>query len=214
MLTAPTAALSKALASNRAWSAAQHASDASFLPTLAQGQAPAILWLGCSDSRVPETTILGLPPGAVFTHRNIANIITSTDLSALSVIEYAVAAVGVRHVVLCGHTACGGVAAALANKRIGVIDAWLAPLRRLRMGLAAELAGLGAEAANLRLVEANVAEGVKVLRANPNVLRAARDRGLLVHGAVYDLKTGLVRELAVEEGEAEVRAREASCMTE
>lgn len=188
-------------------STCQHKPD--LFPTLSKGQHPPILWLGCSDSRIPETTVLGLDPGDVFTHRNIANIVHRGDLNAAAVIEYAVAHVGVQHVVLCGHTSCGGVNAALGNKKIGVIDTWLLPLRELRSRFAGqwEKEGLSAEEKVGRLVEENVKAGVRVLRANPNVIAAEKGRGLKVHGCVYDIGTGLVRELKMEVDEGEEKAR-------
>lgn len=192
--------------SNKAWVEHLTHQNPTLLPTLAQGQKPSILWLGCSDSRVPETTVLGLQPGDVFTTRNIANIIHPGDLSAAAVVEYAVANVGVAHVVLCGHTGCGGVNAALGNKKIGVIDTWLLPLRELRAKFAGEWAGLSAEERAGRLVEENVRRGVMVLRGNPNVIAAVRERGVVVHGCVYDVKTGLVRELDCPVAEGEEKA--------
>ena len=150
--------------------------------------------------------MLGLLPGDVFVHRNIANILHPGDLSAAAVIEYAVAHVGVKHVVLCGHTSCGGVNAALGNKKIGVIDTWLLPLRELRARCVGELAGLSPEEKTTRLVEENVRAGVRVLRANPNVIAATKERGVVVHGCVYDIKTGLVRVLDCEVHEKEDKA--------
>ncbi|MCJ1388385.1 hypothetical protein MMC18_001232 [Xylographa bjoerkii] len=201
--------LTYALAQNRAW--AQHTATAkpTFFPTLSSGQHPPILWLGCSDSRVPETTITGLQPGDIFVHRNIANILPPTDLNSAAVIEYAVAHVGVQHIVVCGHTSCGGCIAALGNDRIGVIDAWLLPLRKLRAGLTREMEGLPKEERVQRLVEANVKAGVRTLRENPNVIKAVGDRGVKVHGLVYDIKTGELKELEVEDEEGEGVRREA-----
>ncbi|MCJ1284454.1 hypothetical protein MMC26_003786 [Xylographa opegraphella] len=205
----PPSPLAHALAQNRAWATHTTNTHPTFFKTLSTGQHPPILWLGCSDSRVPETTITGLEPGQIFVHRNIANILPPTDLNSAAVIEYAVAHVGVQHVVVCGHTACGGCTAALGNERIGVIDAWLMPLRRLRAGMVAGWEGVAKEERVQRLVEANVKEGVRTLRENPNVVRAVRERGLMVHGLVYDIATGLLRELEVEDVEGEGVRREA-----
>jgi carbonic anhydrase len=176
--------------SNKAWAESLTKSDPEFLENLSKGQAPKILWIGCSDSRLPETTLLGLKPGEVFVHRNIANILTPTDLSSLSCIEYAVVYLKVKHIILCGHTSCGGVAAALDNKRLGTIDTWLMPLRQVRMENSAELEGLGPADRARKLVELNVHQGVAVLKSNPNVIDAMKERGLDVHGMVYDLAKG------------------------
>ena len=158
-----------------------------------------MLWIGCSDSRVPETTILGLKPGDVFVHRNIANCLPPTDLSSLSVIEYAVVYLQVQHVIVCGHTGCGGVAAALGNKRLGKIDTWLMPLRQLRMQHSAELDKLSDEERGAKLVELNVRQGVESVRQNPDVIQAAKERGLEVHGLIFDLGSGVLKR--VETGE-------------
>ncbi|MCJ1317597.1 hypothetical protein MMC15_002922 [Xylographa vitiligo] len=202
-------ALAHALAQNRAWAHHTASSQPAFFSTLSAGQHPPILWLGCSDSRVPETTITGLQPGQIFVHRNIANILPPTDLNSAAVIEYAVAHVGVQHVVVCGHTSCGGCIAALGNDRIGVIDAWLLPLRKLRAGMVKGWEGVGKEERVQRLVEANVKAGVRTLRENPNVVKAVAERGVKVHGLVYDIKTGMLSELDVEDEDGEGVRREA-----
>lgn len=168
--------------------------DSSFFEAQAKGQAPTTLWLGCADSRVPETTLLGLKPGDVFVHRNIANIIPATDLSSASVIEYGVAALGVKQIIVCGHTSCGGCAGALGNNRIGKIDLWLQPLRALRAEHAEALAKLpDAKAKGDALSELNVKQGVKTVRQHPDVIAAAKSRGLQVHGMMFDLASGEVR---------------------
>ncbi|KAK5130737.1 hypothetical protein LTR08_001724 [Meristemomyces frigidus] len=190
-----SSALARALVNNRKWAADIKATDPTFLPTIAKGQSPSILWLGCSDSRTPETTILGFRPGDVFSHRNIANIINPTDISLLSVVEYAVAQLTVTHIVVCGHTSCGGVAATLGNGKLGVIDVWLQPMRMLRERHAAELAKLEGAAKTTAMSKINVQAGVEVLRRIPTVLHAIRDRGLKVHGLIYDLDTGLLEEV-------------------
>lgn len=157
-----------------------------------------IVWLGCSDSRVPETTLLGLQPGEVFVHRNIANIITSSDLNALAVIEYAVVHLKVKHVVLCGHTSCGGAAAAMSDDKVGgVLDAWLTPLRVVRKRewkKQLETIKDDKERA-VKLAELNVQEGVGHLMSNGVIEDAIRERGLKVHGCIYDIGSGLLREL-------------------
>lgn len=194
--------LSDILASNHSWAFHTANTDPSFFPAQSKGQTPSILWIGCSDSRVPETTILGLKPGDVFVHRNIANILTPTDLSALSVIEYAVVYLNVQHVVVCGHTSCGGVGAALGNKKLGKIDTWLMPLRQLRARNKKAVDGCRDDAERSRmLVDLNVLHGVEMLRMNPDVVRAAKERGLMVHGLVYDLESGKLKQLDVGEAE-------------
>ncbi|GAB1741733.1 hypothetical protein NU219Hw_g7145t1 [Hortaea werneckii] len=201
-----------ALKSNHQWAETTHATDPSFFPTCAQGQAPRILWLGCSDSRAPETTLLGLKPGDVFTHRNIANILAPTDLSLLAVVEFAVFHLKVQHIVVCGHTSCGGVAGAMANGKLGgPLDIWLQPMRALREKHAEQLAKLdGADKMN-HLAKLNVAAGVDVLKRIPTVIDAIRDRGLEVHGVLYDLGSGKLGEVEeCQEDEAAAKGREAA----
>ncbi|KAL8304468.1 hypothetical protein RB600_007743 [Gaeumannomyces tritici] len=185
------------MSSNSAWAGYKAHQNPNFFPKLASGQWPQILWLGCSDSRCPETTILGLQPGDVFVHRNIANIISATDINTSAVIEYAVMHLKVKHVVLCGHTFCGGANAALADSRVGgVLDTWLTPLKAIRLANAAELASISdLKARGVRIAELNVVAGCKTLMANPNVQDAIRDRDLQVHGCIYDISTGKIRDL-------------------
>jgi carbonic anhydrase len=182
-------------------------SNPELFPTLAQGQHPEILWIGCSDSRCPETTILGLKPGDVFVHRNIANILTPTDLSSLSVIQYAVEYLRVKHIVVSGHTKCGGVAAAMGNKKLGLIDTWLLPLRALRRENLKLLESLEPDEAALKLVELNVRAGVKVVGENPLVIDAIAERDLQIHGNIYDVGSGQLKELDIKEDEETVRSR-------
>lgn len=172
---------------------------------------PAV-WLGCSDSRCPETTILGLQPGDVFVHRNIANIISATDINTSAVLEYAVAHVKVQHIVLCGHSSCGGAAAALSDSRVGgVLDTWLTPLKAVRHAHAEELASIKDDKARaVRIAELNVEAGVKVLMANFTVQEAIRDRGLEVHGCLFDLGSGRIRDLGFGNAKPNVNARRGS----
>jgi carbonic anhydrase len=188
-------------------------SNPNLFPTLAKGQHPEILWIGCSDSRCPETTILGLKPGDVFVHRNIANILTPTDLSSLSVIQYAVQYLRVKHIVVSGHTKCGGVAAAMDNKKLGLIDTWLLPLRALRRDNLKLLESLEPEEAALKLVELNVRAGVKILEENPVVIDAIADRDLKIHGNIYDVGSGQLKELDIKEDEETVRSRKTAFKT-
>lgn len=187
------------LENNRSWAQYTYSNDPELFPTLSKGQSPKILWIGCCDSRVPETTILGLKPGDVFVHRNIANIVSPTDLNSLSAIEYAVVYLKVERIYLCGHTSCGGVVGALANKKLGKIDTWLVPLRQLRLRHAKELESLDDAAKAKKLVELNVAHGVEMLRQNPDVLEAIEERGLTVHGLVYSLESGQLYAVDVDE---------------
>jgi carbonic anhydrase len=176
-------------------------------PTLAVGQQPEILWIGCSDSRCPETAILGLKPGDVFVHRNIANVIHYSDLNSACVIEYAVVHLKVKHIVVCGHTACGGVNAALGNTKLGILDAWLLPLRRLRQQNLSQLQSLDQAEAIVKLSELNIIDGVSKLKENSAVLDAIEQRGLKVHGLIYDVSSGLLRALEGDESHDVIKAR-------
>jgi len=165
--------------------------------TLATEQHPHILWIGCSDSRVPETTILDLLPGEVFVHRNIANCLPPTDLSSLSVIQFAIEVKLVKHVIVCGHTSCGGCDAALGNKRYGLIDAWLKTIREVRTANSKELDAISDKAKRVdRLAELHVLAQVENLYENSNVIEAMKTRGLQVHGFMYDTATGHLRNLS------------------
>jgi len=191
--------LEYALKSNEAWANYKGHQNPTFFEKLAEGQSPSILWLGCSDSRVPETTLLGLQPGDVFVHRNIANIITPTDMNSSAVIEYAVVNLKVSHIVLCGHTRCGGAAGALSNSRIGgVLDAWLTPLKALRKEHAEELQAIKNDTERqTRMAELGVQKGVENLLANCVVEDAIEERGLTVHGLVFDVACGKLYDLGV-----------------
>ena len=160
--------------------------------------------------------ILGLQPGDVFVHRNIANILSPTDLNSLSVIQYAVQYLKVKHIVVSGHTKCGGVAAAMANKKLGLIDTWLLPLRALRRDNLKLLESLEPDEAALKLIELNVRAGVKVLEENPVVMDAMqeKERGLKIHGIIYDVACGELRELNIEEDEETVRTRKTAFKTD
>lgn len=188
-----------AISSNSAWAGYKHHQNPHFFSKLSSGQAPQILWLGCSDSRCPETTILGLQPGDVFVHRNIANIISPTDINTAAVIEYAVAHLKVAHVVLCGHSSCGGAAAALSGARVGgVLDTWLLPLRALKATHEEELAAIKDDAARVaRTACLNVEMGVANLMANATIVEAIRERGLQVHGCFFDLASGRIKDLNI-----------------
>jgi carbonic anhydrase len=183
---------------NRAWAAAITADDPGFFAALAERQAPEYLWIGCSDSRVPANQIVGLSPGDVFVHRNVANVVVHTDLNCLSVLQYAVDVLGVKHVIVCGHYGCGGVKAALEGTRHGLIDNWLRHVTDVGDKHADELASLPEEQRLDRLCELNIVEQVANVSQTTIVEDAwARGQALTVHGLVYDLHDGLLRDLGV-----------------
>ena len=171
--------------------------DPKFFETLAKSQSPGTLWIGCADSRVPETTILDSKPGDIFVHRNIANVVKADDLSSGSVIEYGVGNLKVKRIIICGHTRCGGAIAALGDADLGkTLNAWLAPLRELRRRHQAELNKLATEDEKaLKLAELNVLRGLDVLRNNPIVQEAMHERGLTIHGTIFNLGSGELRAL-------------------
>jgi len=183
---------------NRAWAEGISAEDPAFFDKLSQLQAPEYLWIGCSDSRVPANQITGLAPGEVFVHRNVANVVVHTDLNCLSVMQFAVDVLKVKHIIVCGHYGCGGVRAALTGQRLGLIDNWLRHIQDVRDKHAALLASLDDEAASNRLCELNVIEQVANV-AQTTILRDAWDRGqaLAVHGWIYGLADGRLRDLGM-----------------
>ncbi|KAJ5779385.1 Carbonic anhydrase [Penicillium paradoxum] len=199
---------------NKEWAAQTARDHPELFPTLASGQKPQILWIGCSDSRCPETTFLGLSPGDVFVHRNIANVLHPGDLSSSAVIEYAVQYLRVNHVVVCGHTACGGVAAAMGNKNLGILDPWLLPLRQLRERNLETLQSMTPDEAAMKLAELNVREGLNVVKQKGVVLNAIQERGLQLHGLIYDVGSGVLSELDTKDSEEAIRARLTAFRTE
>jgi carbonic anhydrase len=183
---------------NRRWAAAMVERDPEFFSELATHQSPEYLWIGCSDSRVPANEIVGLAPGDVFVHRNVANIVVHTDLNCLSVLQYAVDVLEIEHVIVCGHYGCGGVAAALEGARHGLIDNWLRHVQDVGAKHVGELDGLPAGARLDRLCELNVVEQVENVAQTTIVEDAwARGQALTVHGLVYGLGDGLLRDLGV-----------------
>jgi carbonic anhydrase len=182
---------------NRAWAESMVREDPTFFSKLSQQQTPEILWIGCSDSRVPANQIIGLLPGDVFVHRNVANVVVHTDLNCLSVMQFAIDVLKVRHVIVCGHYGCGGVGAALRGERHGLVDNWLAHVRDVIAKHESRLA-LHADAAQrlARLCELNVVEQV-VNVSQTTVVRDAWQRGqaLTVHGWIYGIEDGLLRDL-------------------
>ncbi|HEY8492377.1 MAG TPA: carbonic anhydrase [Myxococcota bacterium] len=183
---------------NRAWAAAQVAEDPDFFRRLCGLQAPRHLWIGCADSRVPANQIVGLQPGELFVHRNVGNVFDPADPNAVSVLQYAVEVLGVRHVIVCGHYECGGVLAAFGGTGLKPpLDGWIDHLRRVRAQHEAELVALpDREARWRRLCELNVAAQVDAVCATELVREAwARGQELYVHGWIYDLRDGLLRDL-------------------
>jgi len=179
---------------NRAWAASIRRRDPEFFSKLSQQQTPGYLWIGCSDSRVPANEIVGLLPGELFVHRNVANIVVHTDLNCLSVMQFAVDLLKVRHIIVCGHYGCTGVRAALHGERHGLIDNWLRHLQDVRQKHDRLLANLGD--AQDRLCELNVIEQVTNV-CQTTIVRDAWERGqaLQVHGWIYGLHDGLLRDL-------------------
>jgi carbonic anhydrase len=190
---------------NRAWAADQLARDPGFFAKLAKRQSPEYLWIGCSDSRVPANEIVGLAPGDVFVHRNVANVVVHTDLNCLSVLQYAVEILGVRHVIVCGHDGCGGVKAALDGSRHGLIDNWLRHVVDVAEKHEDVLTGIADSDARFnRLCELNVIEQVANVCETTIVTDAwARGQELTVHGLVYGLEDGLLRDLGVSASSAD-----------
>jgi len=191
--------LSHLFDNNRAWAAEMTRQDPAFFTRLSGQQAPHYLWIGCSDSRVPANQIVGLPPGEMFVHRNIANVVVHSDLNCLSVMQFAVEFLRVQHIIVCGHYGCGGVTAALRDDKLGVVDNWLRHVQDVRWKHHHELDALPNDnARRRRLCELNVVEQV-VNAAQTTVVRDAWARGqsLSVHGWVYALEDGLLRDLGL-----------------
>jgi carbonic anhydrase len=187
------------LRNNREWAARITEQDPSFFQSLARQQSPRYLWIGCSDSRVPANEIVGLKPGELFVHRNVANIVVHTDLNCLSVIQYAVDVLHVDHIIVCGHYGCGGIAAAHSNRTLGLIDNWLRHAQDVMQKHRSLLDSLPDEESRLRKVcELNVIEQVTNV-AQTTIVQQAWERGqeLEVHGLIYALSDGLVRDLGV-----------------
>jgi len=191
--------LAELFANNRKWAQRVSADDPEFFPRLAARQSPSYLWIGCSDSRAPSTQILGLAPGALFSHRNIGNVVAGTDMNCLAVIHFAVEVLEVRHVIVCGHYGCGGVRAALFDQRIGVVDNWLAPIHAVYREHRAWVDGIeDAERRWARLCEINVIEQLTNLCRYSAVEDVwARGQALTVHGCIYGLVDGRLRWLGI-----------------
>lgn len=186
------------LASNRQWAARTVEDDPDFFNRLANQQAPQYLWIGCSDSRVPSTQLVDLAPGEMFVHRNVANQVIHTDFNCLSVLQFAVEVLQVRHIIVTGHYQCGGVKAAYADTRLGLIDNWLRPIQAIAALHEAELDALPPERRFDRLCELNVMEQVRHVAQTTIVQDAwARGQPLQVHGWIYNVADGLLHDLRV-----------------
>ncbi len=192
-------ALSHLFANNRAWAAEMTRQDPDFFRRLTSQQAPQYLWIGCSDSRVPANQIVGLLPGEMFVHRNVANVVVHADLNCLSAIQFAVEVLHVGHVIVCGHYGCGGVLAALRDDKLGLVDNWLRHVQDVRWKHQAQLDALASDPQrHHRLCELNVIEQVVNVSQTTVVREAwARGQALTVHGWVYDLRDGLLRDLGM-----------------
>ena len=196
-------------ANNRAWAERMVSRDPDFFKRLERQQGPQYLWIGCSDSRVPANEIVDLAPGELFVHRNVANLAPPQDANYLSVLQFAVDVIKVKHVIVVGHYGCGGIAAAVDGKRLGLVDHWLHPIREVAEEHRAELSAIAdTHKRNDRLCELNVIRQVKNVASDLFVQDAwARGQSLSVHGWVYSLGTGLVNDLNVTMQKPEDLAR-------
>jgi len=196
LLSFPSLKLEQLFENNRAWSRRLTERDPEFFRKLSQQQAPKHLWIGCSDSRVPANEIVGLDPGEMFVHRNVANLVVHTDLNCLSVIQYAVEVLRVEHIIVCGHYGCGGVQAVLENREVGLVSNWLRHLADIREKFSSELEALASDDRARALCRFNVVEQVRHV-SQSTIVRTAWEQGqpLAVHGWVYSLKDGLLQDL-------------------
>lgn len=187
------------LAGNKKWVSDKLAQDPEFFERLSRGQSPEVLWIGCSDSRVPANEITGTNPGEIFVHRNIANMVVHSDMNLLSVLDYAVNILEVKHVIVCGHYGCGGVKAAMSNEQFGLVDNWLRHIKDVYRIHQEELDAIEDEDRRFnRYVELNVIEQVFDLSKTSIIQNAWRTRELpMIHGWVYDLRTGILQDLGV-----------------
>jgi carbonic anhydrase len=191
--------LEQLLQKNREWAAAITAKDAEFFKKLASQQLPEYLWIGCSDSRVPANELLGLLPGEIFVHRNIANLVVHTDLNCLSVLQFAIDVLGVKHVIVCGHYGCSGVHAALMRRRVGLADNWLRHVQDVHQKHERYLGDvLSTSEKHDRLCELNVIEQVTNV-CQTTIVQDAWERGqtLAIHSWIYGLQDGLLRDLGI-----------------
>jgi carbonic anhydrase len=187
------------LENNKEWVAKNLEKDPNFFNKLADGQQPPLLWIGCADSRVPANEIIGAQPGEVFVHRNIANMVLHTDMNMLSVLDYAVNVLKVKHVIVCGHYGCGGVKAAMGNQQLGLIDNWVRHIKDVYRFHNDELSAIKDDTSRFnRFVELNVVEQVMDL-AKTSIIQSAWNskQPLQIHGWVYDIKDGIIKDLGV-----------------
>jgi len=189
--------LKKLFENNREWVESKLAVDPVYFTDLAKEQKPRYLWIGCSDSRVPANQVVGLGPGEIFVHRNVANLFVHTDLNCLSVLQYAVDYLQIEHIIICGHYGCGGVAAAMENQQFGLVDNWLRNIRDVYANAHEEFSTITDQKRRYdRLVELNVIQQVKNVCHTTVVQNAwARNQHLAVHGWVYDLESGLLQDM-------------------
>lgn len=182
---------------NAIWAEKIKAEDPTFFEKLSKQQTPELLWIGCSDSRVPANELLGLMPGECFVHRNIANSVVHTDMNCLSVMHYAVAVLKIKHIIVCGHYGCGGVMAALGDKQVGLVDNWLRNIRDVYYNNREQFNGALSEQEKVNLLcELNVAQQVANV-SHTNIVQNAWDAGqeLTIHGWIYDIHDGLLKEI-------------------
>ena len=191
--------LDRVFENNKKWIQNKLSEDDDYFDNLGKGQSPELLYIGCSDSRVTAEDLMGLGPGEAFIHRNIANMVSGNDLSAMSVVEYAVVHLKVKHIVVCGHYACGGVKAAMQSADLGILNSWLRNIRDVYRIHKTELNAITDEEKKYdRLVELNVQEQCVNLIKTAAVQKALRERGLKVHGWVFDVHTGKLIDLKID----------------
>jgi carbonic anhydrase len=195
----PVSLLDDCFAANRRWAASVVSEDPDFFHRLESLQSPELLWIGCSDSRLPPNEIIGRAPGELFVHRNVANLVEHTDVNCLSVLQYAIDVLQVKHVIVCGHYGCGGVRAAMSSQPLGLIDNWLRHIRDVQLWNRDELAAIGDLTARTdRLAELNVEAQVANV-CHTTIVQDAwrRNQRLTVHGWIYALHDGLLRDLGM-----------------
>jgi len=189
--------ITQLLENNKQWSEDQKNADPDFFNKLSERQTPEYLWIGCSDSRVPANQIVGLIPGDIFVHRNVANLVVHTDFNCLSVLQYAVDVLKVKHVIICGHYGCGGIDAALKEEPLGLIDNWLGHIKDIAHKHRAELSGLNEHDKSARLCELNVSEQADNVKRSSIVKEALkRGQSLQVHSWIYSLRNGRLKDLS------------------
>ncbi len=191
--------IEKIFANNKEWVAEKIATNSNYFENLSKGQSPEFLYIGCSDSRVTAEDLMGVQPGEVFIHRNIANMVISIDLNVMSVLNYAVRHLKVNHIIVCGHYACGGVKAAMQSADLGILNPWLRNIRDVYRLHKEELNAItGEEKKYDRLIELNVQEQCVNLIKTAAVQQAHKERGLMVHGWVFDIHTGKLIDLKID----------------